>query len=201
MKKRGGDWGVERRFALEGGGSLTVREAGLRAVAAAERPADGRGLYKAYLVGPSGRALLGTLAPEAGRLRVRRTLSLDDLRRQGAWPPVGGAVELAFSFGRDPPPPGWGWREPAELTFGEGLLERMVSEGGQVLCRRSGAGFALAYPFSCARPFPLTGLFCLAALATMEGRRYVVYRFDEGGWPKLPGKGDGAGRGDGAGVC
>lgn len=104
---------MEWRYALEGGGSLTVEEAGLRAVLTAERPEDGRGLYKAYLRGPSGRALLGTLAPEGGRLRVRRTLTLDDLKRQGAWPPVGGEAELAFSFGRDRAPAGWRWTDPA----------------------------------------------------------------------------------------
>ena len=62
---------MERQYRLEGGGSLTVRADSLRAAVEAEHPADGRGLYKAYLRGPAGRALLGTLAPEGGRLRIK----------------------------------------------------------------------------------------------------------------------------------
>ena len=73
------------RFSLAGGqGWLTVEESGGRARCAAELPEDGKGLYKGYLCGTGGRALLGTFLPEDGRLKLRRTLSLDELRRQGA---------------------------------------------------------------------------------------------------------------------
>ena len=72
------------RFSLAGGqGWLTVEESGGRARCAAELPEDGKGLYKGYLCGTGGRALLGTFLPEDGRLKLRRTLSLDELRRQG----------------------------------------------------------------------------------------------------------------------
>ena len=78
------------RFSLAGGqGWLTIEESGGRARCAAELPEDGKGLYKGYLCGTGGRALLGTFLPEDGRLKLRRTLSLDELRRQGAWPPTG----------------------------------------------------------------------------------------------------------------
>lgn len=88
------------RFSLAGGqGWLTVEESGGRARCAAELPEDGKGLYKGYLCGTGGRALLGTFLPEDGRLKLRRTLSLDELRRQGAWPPTGARAELAFSAG------------------------------------------------------------------------------------------------------
>ena len=91
---------MERQYRLEGGGSLTVRADGLRAAVEAERPADGRGLYKAYLRGPSGRALLGTLAPEGGRLRIRRTLTLDVLEREltgiDAWSRPRGGYFICF---------------------------------------------------------------------------------------------------------
>ena len=149
---------MERHYRLTDGGSLTVRADELRAVAEVRRAEDGRGLYKAYLRGPSGRALLGTLAPEAGELRIRRTLTLDSLKRQGAWPPVGGETELAFHFAAAPPQ-------------------------GETLCRAEGAGFALAYPFSCARPFPLPALFCLARTVVLAGERYILYRFGADGWP------------------
>ncbi len=88
------------RFSLAGGqGWLTVEESGGRARCAAELPEDGKGLYKGYLCGTGGRALLGTFLPEDGRLKLRRTLSLDELRRQGAWPPTGARAELAFFRG------------------------------------------------------------------------------------------------------
>ena len=49
------------RFSLAGGqGWLTVEESGGRARCAAELPEDGKGLYKGYLCGTGGRALLGT---------------------------------------------------------------------------------------------------------------------------------------------
>lgn len=183
---------MEWRYALEGGGSLTVEEAGLRAVLTAERPEDGRGLYKAYLRGPAGRALLGTLAPEGGRLRVRRTLTLDDLKRQGAWPPVGGEVELAFAFDRDRAPAGWRWTDPGALSFGEEALRAMAVRQGKVLLRAEGGGFLLACPFSCARPFPMPALFCLARPVRLEGESYVCFRFGRDGWPMPPGRGGGA---------
>lgn len=52
------------RFSLAGGqGWLTVEESGGRARCAAELPEDGKGLYKGYLCGTGGRALLGTFLP------------------------------------------------------------------------------------------------------------------------------------------
>ena len=183
---------MERQYRWGGGGSLPVRADGLRAAVEAERPADGRGLYKAYLRGPSGRALLGTLAPEGGRLRIRRTLTLDALERQGAWPPAGGEVELAFSFGGEGTPAGWRRVDPGRLSFGEKALRAMAVRAGSALCREEGEGFTLAWPFSCARPFPLPALFCLARAAELEGERHVLFRFGRDGWPRPP---------EGTGVC
>ena len=179
---------MERQYRLEGGGSLTVRADGPRAAVEAERPPDGRGLYKAYLRGPSGRALLGTLSPEGGRLRIRRTLTLDALKRQGAWPPVGGELELAFSFGGEGIPAGWRRVDPGWLSFGEEALRAMAVRAGSALCREEGEGFTLAWPFSCTRPFPLPALFCLARGAELEGERHVLFHFGREGWPGLPGR-------------
>ena len=146
---------MERRFTLEGGGALTVREEGLRAVLAAQRPDDGRGLYRAYLLGPEGGpALLGTMAPEGKILVIRRTISLDELRRQGAWPPCGGRAELSFSFTGNAATEGWRWADPAALPFRDGELRRAASRLGRTLYRQEGEGFALACPFSCREPFP-----------------------------------------------
>lgn len=184
---------MERQYTLEGGGSLTVQADGLRAVLTAERAADSRGLYKAYLRGPTGRALLGTLAPENGQLRIRRTLTLDALERQGAWPPVGGELVLAFAFGGEKAPDGWCWMDPERLTFGEEALLAMAVRQGRMLFRRVDGGFQLAYPFSCARPFPLPGLFCLARPVALERERHVCFCFDRKGWPIVPHGGGGTG--------
>ena len=137
--KKGG-LGMEQRFALDGGvGALSVREEGPRASIAAERPDDGRGLYKAYLRGRGGSVLLGTMTPENGRLLVRRTFSLDELRRRGAWPVLGGAAEMAFSFrGEETPPQGWSWAEGGRLELGERRLRQSASRLGRILCRRDG---------------------------------------------------------------
>lgn len=178
---------MEQRFTLDGGGgTLSVREEGLRAVMWAERPNDGRGLYKAYLRGPGGRVLLGTMAPEGGVLRVRRSLSLDELRRRGAWPPQGGGAELSFSFAGPDTPPGWRWAEPSGFPFRETELLRTAVRLGRVLYREEQEGFALAYPFSTGAPFPFTELFCFARIVAMLGGAYACFRFWASGDPRLP---------------
>ena len=170
--KKGG-LGMEQRFALDGGvGALSVREEGPRASIAAERPDDGRGLYKAYLRGRGGSVLLGTMTPENGRLLVRRTFSLDELRRRGAWPVLGGAAEMAFSFrGEETPPQGWSWgsggfdsRPPGWDGSCAGGMGRgshwhaHLNRSGNFRFRSSsvwGASRALGAGASCS--FPLTG--------------------------------------------
>ena len=66
---------MEQRIEMRGGGSLTFRQEGTKLQLEAERPEDGRGLYKAWLRGSrGGKLLLGTLAPERGRLRLAGVL-------------------------------------------------------------------------------------------------------------------------------
>ena len=166
---------MEQRFALDGGvGALSVREEGPRASIAAERPDDGRGLYKAYLRGRGGSVLLGTMTPENGRLLVRRTFSLDELRRRGAWPVLGGAAEMAFS-----------WAEGGRLELGERRLRQSASRLGRILCRRDGEGLTLACPFEPEREFPFPELFCLGRIEGFGGRRFVLFSFDGRGRPIL----------------
>ena len=91
------------RFFLDGGrGWLTVSEERGRAVCRGQLPDDKKGLYKGWLTGPAGRALLGTFVPEQGVLVLSRTLSVAELERQGAWPPGGGEAVLAYAFQREP---------------------------------------------------------------------------------------------------
>ncbi len=176
---------MERRFSLwEGRGWLTVREEQGRAVCTAQLPDDQKGLYKGWLTGAGGRALLGTFVPQNGALRLERTLSLEELKRQGAWPPEGGQVVLAFSFGGETTPPrGWSWENAPGRLMGEPLLASAA--GGPALVRREEGGFSLAYRFRPDRPFPLTPLFCFARVEELEGRPYLRFPFRKGGCPRL----------------
>ena len=70
---------------LEGGGTLSLQEDGLRVRLEAVRPEDGR-LYKVWVWGDGGRFLLGTPAPERGALRLCRTVSRQSLMQAGCWP-------------------------------------------------------------------------------------------------------------------
>ena len=64
---------------MVGGGTLLLRQEGPRVRLEAERPSDGRGLYKVWLHGDrGGKLLLGTLVPEGDRLRLSRTLSVGE---------------------------------------------------------------------------------------------------------------------------
>ena len=177
---------MERRFSLaDERGWLTVAETGDRAVCTAQLPADGRGLYKCWLIGPEGKALVGTFVPEGGVLKLSRILPVAQLRSCGAWPPQGAEAAMAFSFSEQRPAVPAGWRcepDPARL-MGEPLLARAAGERS-ALCRREEGGFWLAYPFDPGKPFPLTPLFCFARLERLEGRDYVVFPFRSGGCPR-----------------
>ncbi|MFR6626266.1 MAG: hypothetical protein ACLURW_08050 [Flavonifractor plautii] len=135
------------RFSLAGGqGWLTVEESGGRARCAAELPEDGKGLYKGYLCGTGGRALLGTFLPEDGRLKLRRTLSLDELRRQGpgrqqapgrSWPFRGLARRSAS-------PEGWHWEEAPARRMGNPCWPGRLAGAGAVPAGTG--GFSLRFP-------------------------------------------------------
>lgn len=105
---KGGE-GVEREFSLWvleeklGGLSLTWDE--LRMTALATLDWRQEGLWKVTLVGEGGQFLLGTLVPDGGRLLLRRTLSLSEVRRGGAWPPVGAVLSLRCVYREDQPFP------------------------------------------------------------------------------------------------
>ena len=56
---------------------------------------------------------------------------------------------------------------------------------GALLHRESGST-RLAAPWPPEAPFPLTELFCFAAVTHREGRRTVLYTFSGGWTPQLP---------------
>ena len=164
---------MERRFSLwEGRGWLTVREEKNRAVCAAQLPNDGKGLYKCWLTGGGGKALLGTFVPQGGVLRLERTLTISELERQGAWPPEGGQAVLAFSFdGAEKLPAGWQREDNPGRLMGEPLLA--AAARGPALIRRDENGFLLAYLYRKDRPFGRSVVISLCLRYTDRMRSYL----------------------------
>ena len=173
-------------MAMGGGGVLTLRQEGPRVHIEAERPSDGRGLYKVWLHGDQGgRLLQGTLVPENGALRLRRTLSVGALERAGCWPRLRAEGVLAFAFNA---PPGGRWyceQHPERLVSDPVLQARLR---GAMLCRRGEDGFSLSAPFRTDRPLRLPALFCFARVERREGQLHLVWEFDLEGNPKVPHK-------------
>jgi hypothetical protein len=172
---------MERRIELQGGGTLLLRQEDGRLRAEAVRPRDDRGLYKVWLFGPGGgRFLLGTLTPEGEQLKLRRTLSLQELERAACWPPDGGEAVLVFPFSQSAH---WYCEpQPAKLIQ-DPILRGQVR--GPMLCRREQDGFCLAAPFCTDGPVALESLFCLARVERLEGRRHLVWQFDRSGQPQI----------------
>ncbi len=167
-------------------GVVTVRQEGNRAVCQAIRTADSSGLYKAWLQGTGERVLLGTLIPEGGALRLRRVIEVTALERQGAWPPMGAEVALAYSFAAEAsPPPDWCWTDCPQRLLDDPMLSGCLRRIKRALLKRDMEGFFLAFPWSCHEPFPIPPLFCLAWQEFLPGGQYVVFRFSRQGCPEL----------------
>lgn len=174
---------MERReIQLGGGGTLRFWEDGALVVLEAQREDDRQGLYKVWLHGRRENLLLGTLAPEGGRLCLRRRVFRQELERKGCWPVTAGECVMAFPFaGRS----GRWWREecPGRLVSRE--LKHCFGERA-ALYRPETDGFLLAFGFDPSRAFPVPPLFCLAKCERVEGRTCVVFHFDREGVPVLP---------------
>ena len=177
---------MEEQLTMRGGGTLRLRQDGPRVHMEAERPSDGKGLYKVWLHGDQGgKLLLGTLAPEGGALRLRRTLSVGTLERAGCWPQFWAEAPLAFSFaaqnsGR------WYCEQHPDRLLADPVLRGQLQ--GAMLCQKEAEGFSLAAPFRTDRPAPLSALFCLARVERWNGQPHLVWRFDANGQPKIPHK-------------
>lgn len=182
---------MEERFPMKGGGTLTLRQEGLRVHMEAERPEDGKGLYKVWLHGDQGgRLLLGTLAPEQGKLVLRRSLSVGALERAGCWPQFSVSAPLAFPFGPQREESWYCEQRPARLLADPVLRGQLK---GAMLCRREGDGFSLSDPFRTDRPVRLSALFCFSRVERRDGQFYLVWNFDSEGKPKFPHKQGGRG--------
>lgn len=176
---------MERVFRLEKG-TLAYREMGGRVEVYADIQNDGRGLYKAWLKGNGGQVELGALMPEGNRLRLRRAMFAEQLRRAGCWPILAGGVLLAHSFEKKPAlPQGWVVEEDPGRHFpNDPVLRRTVGKECLYYARKDG-GFLLAVPFG-EGPLGLVPLFCLARVVKLGGRDWAVYRFTPEGQPWRP---------------
>ena len=172
------------KLTMGGGGTLALRQEGPRVHLEAERPDDGRGLYKVWLHGDrGGKLLLGTLAPEEGALRLRRVLSVGALEQAGCWPQLRAESVLAFPFSAQSRGRWYCERNPERL-LADPLLKHALR--GSMLCRREEDGFSLAAPFRPESPVRLPALFCLARVERWDGRPHLVWSFDREGRPKAP---------------
>ena len=167
---------------LEGGGTLSLQEDGLRVRLEAVRPEDGR-LYKVWVWGDGGRFLLGTPAPERGALRLCRTVSRQSLMQAGCWPVRGGEAE---QISQGETPERWAPEPRPERLCGDKLVEESLRGQEGFCARRQGEETLLSAPFRPDRPFPIPVLFCLAQVELRAGRPWLVWRFRRDGTPVVP---------------
>lgn len=176
---------MEWRFDCQGG-TVTVRQEGERVVCQAVCHAEGQGLYKAWLVGEEGKALLGTLIPENGALRLRRNMSVYTLKEKGAWPPAGAEIVMAYAFAPENlSDPRWRWSECPCRLFEDKTISHALRGVDRGLVRRDADGFFLAFPYVPGCPFPVPPLFCLGQMVRMGKGWYILFRFSRQGAPEL----------------
>lgn len=168
------------------GGAVTVRREGNQAICQAIRASDGGGFYKAWLYGDEKRFLLGTLIPEGGALRLRRSVPVLQLERRGVWPPAGAEILPAAPAGDNRPPMGWSWVDCPGRLLRDPPAEAAGRKLARALLRRGMEGFELAFPFDPAAPFPLAPLFCLGRLERLDRSWHVIFSFSARGCPEFP---------------
>lgn len=177
---------MSERKALEGGGSLEIREQGMMVQLNVCRSLETSALYKAWVHGSGGEFLLGTLIPEGQQLRLNRTLSIDTLKKAGCWPILGGRTAKHIHFSEPankPKKQAWRWEHCPACRFSDPVLKESASNWGSMLFRSGSQGFQLAIPFNPRRPFPLAPAFCFAKLLPVDGQPHVVFSFDSHGTP------------------
>ena len=178
---------MPERWQMEGGGTLTLQGEGLGVRLEAVRPDDSRGLYKAWIFGPSGEYLLGTLVPEGKRLRLSRWVSRQSLAQAGCWPVRGGRTALAFSFSNSEPAESAWKPEPCpERLCGDPLVRACVQGRPGFYRQRTGEEERLSAPFQPGAPFPIPPLFCLARVERRDGQPWLVWSFSPDGVPQIP---------------
>lgn len=172
---------------LEGGGTLRVREEEPWVYLEVVRPEDRRGLYKVWCLGEEGEFLLGTLVPQGNRLYLERRVTKRTLREAGAWPLTGGKAVMVYSFTEDKSPgKAWHKEDQPEGFCADPVVRARLKGASGLLSREKDGVRQLAAPFLTYKPILLNTLFCLAQVEEQQGRRYLVWSFDQEGRPILP---------------
>ena len=100
-------------------------------------------------------------------------------RSAGTMTVTAAGQDTVFELRCPDPEPGlwraWVQGEEGRLDLGPEDCPLPLPPGA--MCRREGRQLRLALPYGEGRPFPLTELFCLARIRTMDGRRWAEYRF------------------------
>lgn len=148
-----------------------ITEQGPRVIVEVWRNPQPEGLYKAYLCGTGGRCLLGTLMPENGRLFLRRTMTLDSLKRQGIWPPQGVEEEVVRTA----------QRQSASIDWKDPVLRRSARNLPRHTVSRNDVGFVMKMNYDPREPFPLLPAFCFARWE----RGQLIFCFDRDGFPYI----------------
>lgn len=143
-----------------------MSERGGQAVIDVWKEDDASGLYKAYIKGSTGQFLLGTMLPEKGRLHLRRTVSIDDMKRRGVWPIRRIEAELVYSF-----------RERSvQIEWRDEILRQCVWRLPQHTVCRTDEGVTFEFRFDTHLPFPFVPVFCFAQVES--GRVFFSFRRD-----------------------
>lgn len=129
----------------------------------------GEGLFKADLCGPGGRMTLGALLPEGGRLRLRRALRTQELKRRGLWPVQSVETYMVCSF--RPAEDGVEWTDEVLRRCARCLPPHTVS--------RAGGTATFSFRFDPRSAFPFVPAFCFARVE--NGR--LLLSFDRSGLP------------------
>lgn len=179
---------MERTFSVDGGGRIQLLWEGGRVEVAVERPDDGLGLYKAWLCGvEGGQILVGTLAPEGGRLKRRRWFYIRELEATGCWPVKDGKILLAFPFEHR----NWYCEQHPERLVADPILRAQIK--GAMMCCRDGDSVFLALPFRKEISVMLNAVFCFGRVEIINGSLHIVWKFSKSGVLLPPDKEGGAG--------
>ena len=163
-------------------GQVAVEIQGTRVQVFVSCQRDNSGLFRGYLLCEKGEYPLGVLEPRGERMELRRTLRAGELRALGAiWR---GDIRMSYAFAREST-----WepvKAAGEFFQRDPHLARGVEKIEGALWREERGQRQLALPYAPERPFPLVELFCFAQVRLIEGKSYVIYRFDREDHPALP---------------
>ena len=172
-----------KQMAISCGGTLNCWEEGERVFFRAEFPGTGGEQYKVWLVGSGGNEiLLGTTADQGKIQRLFRTMACTQLKYTGCWP----VQRVRVGRVQNRPRSGigeWYCEEHPERLFNK-TGENSVQLGA-MFCRRYAEGFELAVPFHENKPLGLNFLFCFAVLKPINGKQYLVWKFNREGEPEF----------------